>query len=223
MRLIKTFALAAIAVGAFTAFLGATSASAITSLEEVVLCKTLTDPCPEGGFFTAGTVLHGTATNPELLGTPNILCEKSTVLGETTDPLYAHGKITALGWSGCKTSSGTACTVTTTNLPHLVLGELQANHEKYENLVTSGGTGDPGATVKCGETSCTYGAANVLFEVLHVEGVTVLDVLQTLSGKGICFFTSGVWHAKYTSKCLEGKVEVNCYLAMHPKSVLKTP
>lgn len=225
MRLIKMFGLAAIAVGAFMAFLGATSASAVTTLEEVVLCKALEDPCLNGHYDT-GTIIHGkTIAAPVLLGIKEILCASSTVLGKTTE-LLAHGTIETVGWNTCHTfnSEGVleSCTVTSLNTPYLSLVVLTANHLGYEQIVESSGVGRPSSRVVCPGADCKYGADKVLFEVLHsgATGLVVLDILQTLSGEGICFFTSGVWHAKYETKCLfEGK-EVGCWPAMHAKSVL---
>jgi hypothetical protein len=220
VRLIKMFGLAAIVVGAFMAFLGASSASA-TSLEEVVLCKALEDPCVNGHWGT-GTILHGLATNPILLSSvaEDIECLTSHILGEITS-LLAHGKITALSWLHCL-QNGETCTVSNNNLPFLVKGELKSTHSGYETLVTAvAGGGRPSSLVECPGIDCNYGANTILAEVLDVSGVTVLDILQTLSGEGFCFFTSGVWHAKYEVKCLSSPtVEVNCYLAMHPNVVL---
>ena len=58
MRLVKMSGMAAIAVGALMTVLGATSASAVTSLEQVVLCKGLQDPCEPTNELPKGTVLQ---------------------------------------------------------------------------------------------------------------------------------------------------------------------
>jgi hypothetical protein len=217
VRLIKMFALAAIAVGAFTAYLGVTTASA-TSLEEVVLCKALEDPCLNG-HFGSGTVLHGLATNPTLEGAVNITCATSHVLGQTNS-LLAHGEITALSWLECEDSNENTCTVTTNNLNYLIKGELQSNHKDYEALVTAGSSGKrPSARVQCPGLDCSFGANNVLFTVAHtgVSGLAVLNVSQVLTGEGfICSFASGTWNASYSLKCLSGSSEVGCWPAMHP-------
>jgi hypothetical protein len=216
MRLVKTFTLAAIAVGALTAFLGATSASA-TSLEEVVLCKTLEDPCLNG-HFGAGTVLHGLATNPTLTGLIDITCATSHVLGETTS-LLAHGKITAWSLLECKESEGETCTWSTNNLPYLWKTELQANHKNYEVLVTSGGGGRPSMRARCPGLDCSFGANLLLYSVAHTGagGTAVLNVEQELTGEGFfCSFASGTWTASYSLKCLSGSAEVGCWPAMHP-------
>jgi len=211
------FALAAIAVGAFMAFVAATSAMAVTELEEVVLCKENVDPCPlvpTSKHFLSGTVLHGVSKDPILLGVKNILCKESTVLGETTE-LLAHGKITALGWVDCTSGGTESCTVTSENLPYLILGKLNSTHNGYETVAEKfSGGGNPQAKVSCPNVSCKYGAATVLMTASVVGGATVLTANATLAGQGICFFTSGTWQAAYTVKCLEGGAEVNCYLVM---------
>jgi hypothetical protein len=206
--------LAAVAAMAVMAFVAASASAEVTELEKVVLCKQLENPCVNGSFPT-GTIVHGTATNATLLGPPNVVCETSTVKGETTTAL-AHGLITGLTWAGCKEEGGGGCTVTTQHLNYLIKGELQANHVNYEALVTGTTNGRPAAQIVCPEIpGCSFGENSVLFEALHVEGVTVLDVLQTLKGEGLCFFTSGIWHAKYAVKCLNEVAELkNCYLEM---------
>jgi hypothetical protein len=215
------FALAAIAAGAFMAFLGASSASA-TSLEEVVLCKTLPAEganCPEKGHFGSGTVVHGLAENPVLLGAFNIECLHSKTSGKLTS-LLAHGVIESLSFTHClRTSNGNTCTTTTERLPYLIQAELAADHKAYEVLVKAGESGlRPEVRVQCPSDGidCKYGADHIKFSVLHVE-LVVLDVLQELTGLGFCFITA-VWHAKYKTKCLEGTSEVGCYPAMEEKA-----
>jgi hypothetical protein len=213
------FGLAAIAVGAFMAFLGASSASA-TSLEEVVVCKALENPC-NNGHWGSGTKLDALATNPVLLSSvaEDIECLVSHLQGELTS-LLAHGKITSITWLHCL-QNGEACTVTNNNTPFLVKGELQSNHTGYETLVTAvAGGSRPSALVECPGIDCSYGANTILAEVLDVSGVTFFDILANLSGEGFCFFTTGVWHAKYEVKCLDGTTEVNCYLEMENNNPL---
>ena len=226
MRLIKMFGLAAIAVGAFMAFLGATSASAITSLEKVVLCKVLQDPCLAANVVPSGTGLHTSSTDPILLGPSfNVLCASSQGSGSTTTAL-AHGELTSLTWTTCKrTDNGSACTVTSEHLPFLIQGELKSDHVGYEVLVKETNKGRPQAKVSCSGLTCAYGASHVIFEALDVSGVTVLDVLQNLTGEGFCgLLGEGVWHAKYTTTCLlPAGTAVNCYLAMEENVVLSVP
>jgi hypothetical protein len=218
VRLIKAFALAAIPVGAFMAFLGASSASAVTTLEKVVLCKVLESPCQAANIVPQGTVIHGTASDKLLLGPSfNVLCAQSALLGTTTSTL-AHWKIESLSLTNCsRTDNGSACTVTAKGLPYLAKSELQANDTNYETLVTEIPPGNrPRYEVACSGLTCTYGAATVLLEEEHVSGVTFLKLLQNLEGEGFCgLLGSGVWHALYEIKCLlPAGTAVNCYSAM---------
>jgi hypothetical protein len=219
VRLIKMFGLAAIAVGAFMAFLGATSASA-TTLENVVLCRISNeDPCAAGNRLGSGTVLHATSvTEPLLLAAFDVKCLSSKILGATNSTL-AHGEITALSFTHCyRVSTGKLCTATAERLNYLIKGELQPGDSGYETLVTAGSSGlRPEVFLDCPEDSieCKYGVDSLLSEALGGSGSadTVLDVLQTLSGLGICF-VSATWHAEYLVKCLEGTSEVSCWLRM---------
>jgi len=219
MRLIKMFGLAAIAAAAVMAFVGATSAMAITELEEVVLCNENVSPCPAGHDFAAGTVLHGelkSATKAVLLSSIQIECSSSTTLGTTTS-LLAHGEITALTFSNCKTSTGVTCTVTVEHLNFLVNGELNATHSGYEAVVTGISNGQPQAQVVCGTVvECKYGETSVLLTAEPEAGDTVLSVLQELTGVGpLCgTIAHPVWHAKYLTRCLSGTSLVGCWLAM---------
>jgi hypothetical protein len=218
MRLIKTFCLAAITVSALTASLVSALASA-TSLEEVVLCKALENPC-FNGHFSSGTKLDLLAVVPRFLFLGfsfSLFCQAAHLSGETTSSL-AHGKVSAHSWLGCETEEGEPCTVVSKNLPWLIKFELQANHVGYEALVTGGGAGSPSVEIECaGVPACRYGVNTLLHEALHVSGVTTLDLLQSIFGEGgFCAFSEGVAHAKYTLKCLSGSSEVNCYPAMHP-------
>lgn len=226
MRLIKMFGLAAIAVGAFMAFLGATSASAVTSLEEVVLCKNNESPCLATNRFASGTVLHAelVAGTEAVLHSwaGDVLCSTSTTLGATNSTL-AQGEITALSFGGCVLDpEKQKCTVTPEHLNYVVKGELKSTDSGYEILVTERSpNGRPQAHVECPGTvvNCHYGASNVLFEELTVAGDTVLDVSQNLTAlSGVdplaCFTTSPAWEAKYLTRCLSGTSLVACYLRM---------
>jgi len=217
MRLIKMFGLAAMAAAIVMALVGVTSASAVTQLEEVVLCKTSgAGACPVAERFGSGTVIHGVSTSaPVLLGAFNILCAESKTLGTTTSAL-AHGEITALSFTTChREGSAHTCTATAERLNYLIKGELNSTDTGYLALVTAkAGQERPEVLVKCPEDGieCKYGETTVTFEA---EGTTdqVLKVLQSLTGLGFCF-TSATWHAKYLTLCLEGTSEVACFLRM---------
>jgi hypothetical protein len=228
VRLIKMFGLTAIAVGAFMAFLGATSASAVTSLEEVVLCKTSADPCGAKEHLTSGAVLKGTSIGePDLLGGfgVTVLCLSSATSGKTTS-LLSHGLIESLSFTHCL-ESGQTCTTEPLRLPYLVKGELNSAHNAYEALVTAGPSGlRPEVRLVCNHIGidCHYGADSILFETLNSgtsgEMDMVWDILQTLSGLGFCF-TSAIWHAKYLVRCLQpANTLVSCLAAMENGSVL---
>lgn len=219
MRLIKTFGLAVIAVAAVMAFVGVSSAMA-TELEEVVICKKNIDPCLEGGVsqaFPANTKIDAelvAGTKAKLstsLGT--IQCTEATASGETTTTL-AHGSLTAATFGTC-TLGTTSCTVTVEHLPLLLKGELNAAHNGYEALLTSGGGGQPQAHVSClGIINCEYGAPTILFTAESNAADTVLSVSQELNGIGTCG-TNPVWTAQYLTRCLEpAGTFVSCWLKM---------
>lgn len=233
MRLIKMFGLALIAAAAVTAFVGATSASAVTSLEEVVVCKTdhmASGTCPSA--FGANTKLDAqlvAGTEAQLstnLGT--VKCNESTTSGETTTAL-AHGKITAVTFNNnggpCKLGE-TNCTVTNEHLPYLVLVLLTTNHTEYHAVVSEEGTnGKPRANVNCGSAlNCNFGSAEVLFTVLLETHDTVWDVNQSLDregGSGFFCPATSTWNAKYLARCLEpAGTFVDCWPSMESGSVL---
>lgn len=217
MRLFRMFGLAVMATVIAMAFVGATSAVAVTELEEVVLCNQNTSPCPAGHDFGAGTVLHGelkASTNAVLLSSIEVTCELSTMLGTTTS-LLIHGEITALALANCH-SGDLFCKATVEHLNFLFKGELNAFHTGYEVLVTEKGTnGRPQIKIVCGKfMECDYGEPNILFSAEPDATDTVLSVLQELTGLGpLCgAIAHPVWHAKYLIRCLEGSNLVGCWL-----------
>ena len=232
MRLIKMFGLVAIAVGAFMGFVGATSASAVTSLEEVVVCKVKQDPCLPANVLGAGTNIRANSVAaPELLaGTSGtISCASSSASGKTAAAQnLAHGLIESLTFTTCTRGGTENCTFTNTvspTKPLLALALLITGHLEYHLVVTKHVNGDePGATVKCGFfIECTFHAAEVLFEILldEVNHDTVLDVLQTLLKTGGFCPNESIWHAKYLVECEVGGVFTkSCWPKMHEKSVL---
>jgi len=212
------FGLALVAAAAVMAFVGATSASAITELEEVVNCKVKTDPCPAGSTWGANTILDGEATDPVLLSSlGTILCASSATGGTQTTAL-AHGTIESLSFTTC-TLGKTSCTVSPEHLNYLVLVLLDtAMDGGYHAVVSSGGGGNPQAHVVCGSlVDCTFGAAEVLFSVELMEHDTLWIVNQALSRTGgICPSTS-TWQATYLVRCLNpANTFVDCFPKMHP-------
>jgi len=219
MRLVRMFGVAVIATVVTMAFVGASSAMAVTELEKVVLCNENVSPCPAGHDFESPTVFHGelkTGTKAVLLASTQIECPASTTLG-ITDELLVHGEITALTFEKCKTNTGVACAVVKEHLNYLIKGELNATHSGYEAVVTGLNNGQPQATVVCGTIiECKYGETSVLFTAEPEAGDMVLSVLQELTGVGpLCgTIVHPVWHAKYLTRCLEGSSLVGCWLEM---------
>jgi hypothetical protein len=231
VRLIRTFALAAIAVGAFTAFLGVTSASALTSLELVVFCKVKEDPCQGPNQFLAKGETKSTNIGKVKLHTSvgNVLCNSvaTGTSNETTN--LAHGLVT-VAWSGCerdKILGGTeACTVTGEDEPYLGLFLLATDHVKYHLVVSEhieGVTkhGKPKAHVVCGSIiNCTYGAPEILFEALldETNHDTVMDVNQTLEREGGICPEESQWEGKYLLECKDpgGAFTKSCWPKMEP-------
>lgn len=205
MKLIK-IGLAAIAAMAAMAFIGASSASA------TVLCTTTAVPC-SGGHATSemygpGDVIEGTATNATLTSNlATVVCEHSETKAsiETTGGASSTvtGKITALNFTGCKTTTGVNCDVNVENVPyhaevHWVTGDNGVL------TVKTGGTGNPGATVVCaGVISCTFSKS--LFS-LPVDGgspasVTANKVSLERTNFGVTPIcgSEAFWDATYTA------------------------
>jgi hypothetical protein len=211
------FALAAIAVGAFTAFVGATSASAITELEKVVLCKVKEDPCLAANQFAGGTPIHselvtGTTAKLEAGSLGKVLCTASTVSGSTaTGQNLAHGTITSLTFTSCvrdKLLGGTeACTVTSVPNPANYLGLVKLNTAMtgYEFEVSNNGSGNPSAHVTCGAIiNCTFGKATVTLSAELNASDTVFNAsaIELERSGGACPEESK-WTASYLTRCLE--------------------
>jgi hypothetical protein len=219
------FGLAAVAAAVVMAFVGVTSASAVTELEKVVVCLAKEDPCLAANHAPIGTVIHselkaGTEAKLETsIGT--VKCNESKVLGKTTE-LLAHGKIEAVSFNNnggaCKLGA-TNCPVTIMNLNYLVLVLLATDHIKYHAVVGGGTEGEPKANVNCGAgLNCNYHSASVLFEVLLETHDTVWDVHQELEregGSGFFCPAGSTWNAEYLTRCLNaGGAFVDCWPKM---------
>jgi hypothetical protein len=202
MKCIKAFGLVAAAALAVMAFVGAGSASATT------LCQENVNPCPAGQRYAKGTKLEAslkTGTNAVLttkggLLNPTVTCKKST----TTDVLTAESgspllnEITALTFTECTANLGSGkCTVTSVNLPYK--SELAATGSGNGTLtVTSGGKGNPGALVECGELpTCTYGAAKFVLDAIGGAPGEVLAKEEPLSGGAFPCPPESKWTATY--------------------------
>jgi len=216
VRLIKMLGLAVTAAAIVMAFVGATSAMAVTELEEVVNCKVKTDPCPAGSSWGSGTIIQGEATNPELLSSlGTIKCASSATGGKQTQAL-AHGTIETLSFTKCLLGTS-PCTVTPERLNYLVLVLLDTNMDGgYHAVVSNGGNGSPQAHVYCGSlVDCVFSAAEVLFSIALMEHDTSWTVNQALGRLGgICPSTS-TWQATYLVRCLSpAGTFVDCFPKM---------
>lgn len=199
MRLIKMFGLTAIAAVAAMAFIGASSASATST----ALCTSDASlVCAAGNVYTGH--IEGLAVNPELLSSiTNVTCEHSVILGNALGLVTGGSQVTHLeliDFTGnCKTSSGTACTVTTTALGLVDLLKTAPNLGTATSLNSK-------VKVVCGFfINCTFGGT----PELHVVGSTLpLNTTSSLGALtankaslsregGICPSTSE-WDAKYT-------------------------
>jgi len=170
MRLIKSMALAAIAMCALVAFAGATTASATR------LCSVSTSPCPSGNVYPSGTTINGTvnsagavlATSGGLVN-PTITCTASTNTLQSTSAgggsgVAITGNLTALSFSSCTDnlrSCGTSGTVT--GLPSPGSVSWTGSPGAFDGSLTVG-PNLPSVTFTCrtGTTSfnCTFGGSS---------------------------------------------------------------
>jgi hypothetical protein len=198
MKYLKILGLAAVAAMAVMAFVGASTASAAD-----VLCENNTSTPCNAKVATNG-VITAEAKDPILTASPQVTCESSTVslkVTNNTGLTNPTGEITALNWTGCKTTTGiiTSCTVTTQNLPFHA--EVTTPGPNLTVKPHSGG-GNPGANVVCGGfLSCTF--SNTDFTLPIVSGnpahVTASEVeLKLLSG-AFCPSTAK-WDATYVAE-----------------------
>jgi hypothetical protein len=197
MKYLKMLGVAAIAALGLMAF-GAGSASATE------LCSTNTSPCT-GTKYNSGTAVTSqlkSGTQATLTtNITNVHCKKSTVAGSTTSSggkgLAVTGTITNLTFTECATTGGTACTVTTLNKPYAA--SIVATGGGNGTLqVTSGGSGNPGATVVCGFLiNCTFSTASA---VLGVTGgnpaIAKANGIALARQGGLCPSQS-LWDAEY--------------------------
>jgi hypothetical protein len=198
MKHVKMLGLAAVAALGLMAFIGAGTASATE------LCSTNTSPCtgvmytentPVSAQLKAGTV--ATLTNP----ISNVICQKSTTAGKTTNTgakgTAVTGTITSLGFTECKTASGVACTVKTVNIPYKA--SITATGSGNGTLtVTSDGTGNPGATVECALViNCTFTTASASLGVTGGNPAIAKANAIVLTQSGITCPSEAKWDAEY--------------------------
>lgn len=200
MKYLKMLGLAAFAAMALTAMAGVGIASANTT----ILCSTNTSPCT-GTQYGTGTTLHGTSTNALLTNSiSNVTCTDSTfhaTITGTTATGTPTGTISTLSFSSCHNTFGETCTAESKNLPWhgVITTEGTKSNGNGFLTATSGGTGNPGATVICGSLiNCTFSTASAKLKVVggspakaKAEGIALERT------GGFCPSTSN-WDAEYS-------------------------
>lgn len=190
------FGLAAVAAVAAMAFIGASSASATST----VLCSENVLVCPAAKKIEHATVT-GLSTNALLLtNVANVKCTHSVISGTVlllASPLVGH--ISLIDFTGCTESIfGSKCTVTTNNAGLLNLLKTAPN---TGTLSAEGAE----ALVNCSTIGlhCVYGNPTTSLSVKGSEGTGLASITATgvalpkLKGGLFCPETS-FWDATYT-------------------------
>lgn len=204
------FGLAVIAALATMAFVGAGSASAVT------LCKVNQNPCEAANQYPSGTEINAeleTGTKAVLLtNLATVECAGSKSAGKTTatsgSPL--PGTITSLTFTSCKTTAGVGCTVTVLRLPYKVA--VAATGGGNGTLTaTSGGAGNPGATVVCGLVlNCTFSTPSATLTIDGGEPTRLLAEGVELERSGSICPAEAFWDATYrVTSPIKGWVSAN--------------
>jgi hypothetical protein len=185
MKHLNYAAVAALAGLVLTMSIGASTAAATE------FCSTNTSPCT-GTMYGPGTKLSGQLTTGKVAtltnSISNITCQNATMSGAMTSTggsglTPISGEVTAVAWSNCVTSFGTACTVTVTGLPWKLTGEKTG--ETTFNVVVSG---SPGVAVSCGSLiNCTFSQTSLTLSGVNGSParVTATAVGLNTSG-GLC-------------------------------------
>jgi len=195
MKHVKMFALAAVAVAAPMAFVGAGTASA------TALCSTATSPCT-GTKYGVGTEIRAALTggNQSVLTAifATVKCSESLVVGKVTNAGGASatvvGEITTLDFGTCN------CTVTVLNN-----GELEVHYTSAGNGTLTGKNSV--VTINCSGISCKFGTAAAGTTIGPVTGgsgatPTANANLPYISGDASNFVCTGgsgigIWKAPY--------------------------
>jgi hypothetical protein len=208
MKYLKILALAAVAVGALMAFVGAGAASASK------LCSTTVDPCPPGQAWTASKTLKFTLVGSVSLTTTEgesiDTCTGSTVEGPTrnegSSSETVKGNISTLDWSGCTftttsvatggleihkipgTSNGTLVSIT--NNVTEAISKVTINTVFFGSCVygITAGTSIGDLTEGIGQTATTGGNP----AILHVNATA-----HKLSGSNLACPSTSKWVATY--------------------------
>jgi hypothetical protein len=159
-------------------------------------CSTNTSPCT-GTMYGPGTKLSGKLTTGKVAtltnSISNITCKQAAMAGQMTTTggsgtTPISGEVTAVTWTECTTSFGTACTVTVTGIPWKLTGEKTG--ETTFKVVVSG---SPGVTVVCGSLiNCTFSQTS-----LTLTGVNGSPARVTATAVGLN--TSGAFCPKTAS------------------------
>jgi hypothetical protein len=191
MKSIKLMGVAVVAALAVMAFVGAATASADT------VCTENASPCPVAKRITTLTGQTTSGKKAVLTsGSFKVECDSETTATGLTS-LGAHlgvsGSVTALTFTNC---TGSCTGATAVNLPYHAHGTAVPQTV----TVTSGGTGNPGATLtNCLGlgVSCTFTTASA---VLNFDGGTpgslTANGIPLTRTSGLCPAT-GSWTAQY--------------------------
>jgi hypothetical protein len=210
MKHLKIVGIAAVAAMAFMAVIGAGTASAANT----TLCKVEESPCKAENHYAIGTAISSTSSNATLTSNlGSVVCTKSSVGGKTTttgsSKTDVEGKIESLSFTGCELTTpffGTkhACTVTSINTPYKAVITNNGG-TKGTLTVSSGGTGDPGAKVDCGQSvlRCQFTAKSLVLDALSTTATMAAMITaeaepleRTVYEGGICPSESK-WDATY--------------------------
>jgi hypothetical protein len=151
--------LAAVTALVVTAFVGISSAFA-TGIHS----GSATGPLYSG---TVSGVNNGSVVLTDTSFGVVLTCTGSSASGSTNTS--GSGSITSLGFTGCSTGSGACSSVTSVNTPYNAVDTFVAGGNPDGHLVvSSGGSGNPGAQVSCpGLPTCTFSATSVTANVYN--------------------------------------------------------
>ena len=204
MKIAKIVGLVAVAALALMASLGAGSALAV----ETALCKSGTDKpyCKSENLYPAKTALKASSSKVTVnfpFAVPiKVECSESTLEGETSAAAGKPMPLAISAWTlgGCKTSSGTGCTVTAVeSAPYS--GSLSWGTSWNGTLtIGDGGKGNPGWYFSCKKAmDCTITFAPVL-DATGGSPATIVATNESLSNKsgGLCPPASSTFSGTYS-------------------------
>jgi hypothetical protein len=193
--------LVAVAAVAVMAFVGAGTASAVTTLLKTTLCKENKNPCPASKEWALPQTIKAklpTGKKAVLKAGVKDECSTSEVVLKATESLEhdIHGVIETVTFSNC--------TCTTSAAIHLPwTGLLTANGTGGGTLLASNsGSGNPGGLVICSGTHCTYEASDPTVTINGGNPAkAIANVALTLNESEsdfLCIFSGTAhWEAEY--------------------------